>query len=276
MENTPEEVIHRMPFPKKTERSKVIRGMNADFYELPGRDDVIVRKCAESPETKKLIEREMEFYLGQNLSDEDLLKKENELRVKYFIRNANEFKKIGIRYGLPYAETEYVIGEEPWHGLPDVFAVTYRISGKDLGDRTLSIDERIAEELDDMYSALFSHLKDSYKEDGCYWKDFKNEQVTVGTKHGESERHAYIVDVDPMIISWFDRENDDGPVAKEESFWNEVLYIVQDMKTTERNVPKKRFKNARNSLAALITEMQKPDDPDNQMVYYNVLNLIRK
>jgi len=261
------------------EISKDIKGWSADFYELTGHPELIVRKCYTPVGLEKSIREELEklpkFKTYEYKEKEKLLQKK---KVEELIRNANQFLSMGERYGLNIAKTKYIIGIDPKTKQPDIFAVTDKIIGSNLYDNTSSVSEKVGEEIDKIYAGVYSHKKDSYLENGLYWRDFKNSQIMCGKKIGDVEDHAYIVDVDPLFNSWFDNLKDDGTwdhteteERKEMIFWENVEIMTERMQSAENKTPGKNFIKAREMLKQIFNNIPEPTISELAKYSYNIV-----
>lgn len=64
------------------------------------------------------------------------------------------------------------------------------------------LDQHAISEIDQSFTGYLNHLQRVLRDGGFYWWDMKPEQIVYGTRHGESEPHAYVVDVDPIMKHW--------------------------------------------------------------------------
>ena len=206
------------------EKSEDIQGKNAVFYDVQKHPENIVR----------------ESWVAKNDSDE-MTRKET---VEYLLKNAKDFKKMLGRYGLPSAETQYVIGESGESEWLEIFAETERINGEDL-NKMSAIPENLEGKLDEMYMGIFSHLKDSYLEGESFWSDFHNGQIMYGTKGEETVLSPYIVDVDPFMWDWKGRD-----------FWWYLNFYSKQMKEMEEKTPSKNFAKARGVLKSIMEDKE--------------------
>lgn len=245
------------------ERSHDIIGVSADFYDVPGHSELIARKCylpdslyqrvcgeLDAPEYKKLNEKERDEMKRKKI-------------IEQMVRGAGEFQKTGERYHLRIAKTDYVIGKDPETGIDAIFAITERISGNTNLYNMTTIPKELESEVDEMYAGLFSHFKDSYLENGTFWRDFKNSQVMCGAKYGETKQHPYIVDVDPIMTTWFEPKRPkyekfakNKPIEyREWNFWNELEIGVALMLDAEEKTPSKNFEKARKVLEDILKDI---------------------
>ncbi|MFA5831152.1 MAG: hypothetical protein WC878_04975 [Candidatus Paceibacterota bacterium] len=249
-------------------KSLSITGENSIFYDSSEHPELIVRKCRTPKELEKQIYGELaqspEYENGDSEKKEEIA---NKKRVERLIENATAFQKMAERYGIRIAETKYVIGNGPDSKQPEIFALTDRISGTmTLRDMAIIPREK-EEEFDEMYAGIFSHLRDSYRENKLFWKDFKNLQVMLGTKYGKKEEHPYIVDVDPMMMLWSDPKLPEyEKTAKEHPseyrewhFWDEMERVFIHMKGAESKTISLNFKKARNVLKDIMKDIPEPD-----------------
>ncbi|MCX6736312.1 MAG: hypothetical protein NTZ13_04475 [Candidatus Parcubacteria bacterium] len=195
-----------------------IRGDSSEFYNIPGKSDVVVRKS--------FVNVHGEGSAEQTIKE----------RVDYLRNQANEFRKITDRLGIRVAKTDYVIGRDPELDQPAIFAVTERIEGESL-DNLIFIDKEMAEKIDDLYAKIISGCIDSYFENGYWWIDPKNSQFVYGKAPGDEREDIYLVDVDPNVFSW-----DDPKIYKNSVFWHEMMWIESEIFDMEREVDEQNFK----------------------------------
>ena len=249
------------------EKSFDIIGISADFYELPRHPELIVRKCFVS---KRLIERvrnELSAPEYKKLDPEKMKELTRKKKMEQMIKNAGEFEKMGEQYHLRMAKTNYIVGNDPVSGERAIFAVTDRISGETNLNKMSAVPKELEGEIDEMYAGFFLHLRDSYLENGTFWRDFKNSQVMCGTKYGEKEQHAYIIDVDPVMGSWFEfKQPEHKKIAKERpmeyrewSFWEEIEITLLNLKRVEEKSSSKKFEKAREVVKDIIKDTRFPE-----------------
>ena len=279
-ENAPQNILdvkenNSFPF-VGLQKSNDFFGPNAIFYDLPDHPELVVRKCFTPKEIMENIKEELqksETY--KNYTEEELEKIAKKKKIEQLIKNASEFQKIGERYGLKMAKTSYVIGTDPDSGEPDVFAVTERIVGENL-DSMEFFSEQMAKEVDEMYVGLFSHLKDSYLENGTFWRDFRNDQVIYGSKIGKTELHPYIIDVDPLTVSWNDHVMIDGRENKEDLFWSRIGLAFINMEEIEGKNTSVKLKKAREMINAIIKTVPRSNNAELGFWYPYVIQELKK
>ena len=232
----------KAPF-KEWERSR-LQGGSATFFELPEFPDFVIRECL----SFKIKEK------GKELTDEEA--------VAYWSERAKALQGFADRYNIKMAKTRYFFGNRPKfksnipkESNPALMAMTDKISGKNLQEVS-EIDEKMAIEIDQMFSGYFSSLLDSYNENGYYWADYGNSQMMYGTVPGEKEPHLYIVDVDPRMEKW----DEFSPRGREYSFWKEIDWVFDHMEKLEKKYAHgtKQFENARKTIAEIIEKMPVP------------------
>jgi len=270
MENKQETSISddNISFFKGLTKSLSVAGENSVFYDSSEYPELLVRKCC----TPKELEKQIDEMLARSpeykeYAPEKLAEIANKKKAEKMIENATAFQKMAERYGIRIPETNYVIGNGPDSKQPGIFAVTERIAGTTtLRDMTIIPKEK-EQEFDEMYAGVFSHLRDSYLENGLFWKDFKNLQVMLGTKYGEKEEHPYIVDVDPLMISWSDPKlpeykktaKEHPSEYKEWHFWDEIERVFIHMRGAESKTISLNFKKTREVLKNIMKDIPEPD-----------------
>jgi hypothetical protein len=231
----------KAPF-KEWKRSD-IRGGSATFFELPEFPDLVIRK-SQSFEVKED---------GKKLTVAET--------VKYWSERAKALQRFADRYGIKMAKTRYFAGNDPYfksviskESCPAFMSATDKISGKNL-EEIFEINDKMAVEIDIMFSGIFSGLYDSLNENGYYWEDYGNSQIMYGTAPSEKESHVYIVDTDPRMGKWNELSQ-----RREYAFWNEIDWVFGHMKALEKKYAHgtKQFENARKTLAEIIEKMPVP------------------
>lgn len=221
-----------------------LRGGSAEFFDLPAHPEIVVRKFSEFGVKQD----------GKNLTNAE--------SIGYWSERAKALEGFADRYGIKMAKTGYFVGNDPrftseteGESSPAFMAATEKISGKNLKEIP-EFDEKSAVEVDNMFSGLFAGIRDSYNEDGYWWRDYGNTQVMYGIAPKETEPHVYIVDVDPRMAKW----NEFLPQRKEYIFWSDMGLIFEKMKELEKKYAHstKQFENARKTLADIITKMPVP------------------
>lgn len=230
--------------PFKEWKSSSLKGGSATFFKLPEFPDLVIRKC-----------KEFDVNVGKKkLTDAEA--------VTYWSERAKALQGFADRYGVKMAKTRYFAGNDPKfkssipkESSPAFMAATDKISGRNLKEIS-EIDEKMATEIDFMFSGLFSGLYDSLNENGYYWADYGNSQVMYGTAPDEKESHVYIVDTDPRMEKW----NKFSLCEKEYYFWNEITWVFGQMKALEKKYAHgtKQFENARKTLTDIIKKMPVP------------------
>ncbi|MFA5831151.1 MAG: hypothetical protein WC878_04970 [Candidatus Paceibacterota bacterium] len=241
--------------------SESIKSEHSVFYDVPEHPELIARQCF----MPKGFATQVEFELADlpeyvNGTPEEKKKMVRKKRAELLIKNALEFQKMGKQYGLKITETSYAIGEDPKSQEPEIFAVSDRIVGEDL-EAMPHISEEMKDELDAMYVGVFSQLKDSYSSVGIFWSDFKNSQIVYGAKYGKTEKHPYIIDVDPMMFHWIEqgeyeaREKDRASRENEYILWRRVYSVFTYMEQIEEKMPPEKFEKARKLLEGMLKEV---------------------
>jgi hypothetical protein len=231
----------KAPF-KEWKRSN-LQGGSATFFELPEFPDLVIRK-SQSFEVKEG---------GKKLTVAET--------VKYWSERAKALQRFADRYGIKIAKTRYFAGNDPYfksaiskESCPAFMSATDKISGKNL-EEISEVDDKMAVEIDTMFSGIFSGLYDSLNESGYYWTDYGNSQVMYGIAPNEKESHVYIIDTDPRMEKW-----NELPQRKEYAFWNEINWVYDEMSSIEYKYMHgtKQFENARKALVNIIEKMPIP------------------
>lgn len=231
--------------PFKEWKSSDLKGGTAEFFELPEFPDRVIRKF-EGFDVK---------VGGKMLSTKEA--------VDYWGVRGKELKNFSERYGIKMARTNYFVGNDPRFrsivpksSRASFMAETDKISGKNL-EEMKEVEEKAVEEIDAMFSSLFTALRDSYEKDEYWWGDYGNRQVMYGTAPKETESHVYIVDVDPRISKWSEYTKRE----QEYTFWHDTDWVFNEMRKMEKKYAHdtKPFENARKSLAELIEKTPVPE-----------------
>lgn len=106
------------------------------------------------------------------------------------------------RDGMRVANFNYVIVESSG-GVrkAELLTVIDEINGPNLSEMK-RFDQHALSEIDQSFTGYLKHLQRVLREGGSYWWDIGPDQIVYGTRQGESEPHAYVVDVDPIIKHW--------------------------------------------------------------------------
>ncbi len=263
MENIPKENLSpktdvSFPF-ANLERSKDVFGPSAVFYDVPGHPELIVRKCFVSKEVMENINEELEEKDEyKDFTEEELEEIRNKKKVEQLIKNAGDFQKTGKRYGLRMAETSYVVGTDPDSGKPEIFGVTDRIIGENL--KTMrGISKKMEGEIDEVFSGIIFHLRDSYLGNGVFWRDFRDDQILYGAKYRETEQHPYLIDVDPLMVSWVDPKICKTENEREDLFWTKIgLILAIEVERVEEKIQSGRLVKTREALNDVIKTVPEP------------------
>jgi len=234
------------------------KGWQAELFTLPGHEDLVVRRSVKLnvlPDGRKVSIAE---------------------GIKDWSMRAEKMKGFCDKYGIRMAKTSYFVGNNPrFHpklsreeekavGVseesPALMAVTERIDGKNLM-QFREFDEKMKEEIDAMFSGLFTNLFETYTHDneGYFWYDYGNGQIVYGVAPGEKEKHLYVVDVDPSMENWIDvatRKED-----KERTFWRELESIFHRMRDMEPKTQSGKLERSRAVLQKILSEL--PELPDS-------------
>lgn len=260
-----------MPF-VNLEKSKDISGQSAMFYDVPGHPELVIRKCLVLKSVMGNIDKELaESDEYKDYLPEELEKVKNKKKVEELVKNAGDFQKMGERYGLKIAKTSYAIGTDPNLEKPGIFAVTDRIVGENLATEP-SFSEKMEGEIDKVYAGIFAHFRDSYMEKSAFWKDFKNSQIMLGKKEGDIESSPYIIDVDPLMISWSDPKHCKTEEDREAVFWSRVGLVFTEMKDTERKTLSGDFSRAKEVLNDIIRTIPEPNGDLGNYWYHDLVD----
>jgi hypothetical protein len=254
MENNPkEENKDKSPFVNLSESD--LKGPNSDFYELPDFPGMVIRRSY-----LPFMEKYAEGYTNQDAA-------------LYWAKLGREWKNIGEQYGIRTPKTEYVVGHDPHSEQPSLFLLTEKIEGENL--KTLASfepneKEKAKEELDKTYAGIFSHIRDSYKEEGYFWVDPRNDQFMYGTIRRDSEKHVYLADAEPNIDSWKDYGKNE---KKDYIFWEKILMAFREMKLAEMKFGKHpvHFNKARDVFSRIVKEFPEPKNEKARDMRFAVL-----
>lgn len=270
----------------RLERSHDIIGVSADFYDVPGHPELIARKCYLPDSLYQRVRNELDAPEYKKLNEKERKELKRKKIIEQMIKSVGEFQKMGERYHLHIAKTDYVIGKDPETGIDAIFAITERISGNTNLYNMTAVPKELEGEVDEMYAGLFSHFKDSYLENETFWRDFKNSQVMCGAKYGETDQYPYIIDVDPIMTTWFEPKRPkyekfakNKPIAyREWNFWNELEIDTAMMLDAEEKTPSKNFKKARKVLQDILEDIHFSESKNRsvKMAYKYVANRSKK
>lgn len=120
-------------------------------------------------------------------------------------------KEWEVKHGLHVVSRDSIVAKNGKRQVT-IFTIVDNIEGKSLEQMSHFPSEAV-DELEKVYSTMSDHYFNVWQKGGPYWYDVGNKQFVYGNKHGDSEKHVYLVDVDPLIEdSEFPRMS--GPIFK--------------------------------------------------------------
>lgn len=154
--------------------------------------------------------------------------------------------------------------EKNKEGKEAFFTLVDKIEGENLS-KIESLPMEAKSELEELYLSLGQHYYDAWKskyEAGgkCkqYWGDCRSDQFVYGNKYGESDKHFFIVDVDPQ----FYREGDDKFRTIEAALGSLCGELIENERKFR---PRVRLQAARDKLLGIIDEILR-EEPGLQMI----------
>lgn len=147
-----------------------------------------IRKLENNPD--KLV-RSVDFHFGE--PDTNIAMERCRKARELF----DELKKYGVRLPNP----EFVLGRTP-SGKIRIYTVVDKIYGKELLRLNKEEIQRLADELDSLFTALIAYYEDKYEHGGDFLADItERKQFMYGHKIGEEKQFLYLVDVDPFYYT---------------------------------------------------------------------------
>ncbi len=138
-----------------------------------------------------------------------------------------------------------------------IFTLVDKIEGDSLS-KIESLPLQVKDELEAPYLSLGQHYYDAWKQGLRYWGDCRSDQFVYGNKHGEENKHFWVVDVDPK----FYLKGDDEFSTIEAALGS----LCHELLENERKFqPRVRLQAARDKLSRIMDEILK-EQPELKMI----------
>ncbi len=161
--------------------------------------------------------------------------------------HSNQLTPLSERYGIRLAHTDIVAGKNE-NGELTVFFVRERIRGQSIKSAEV-LPEEARKKLCVFYETIIQHHIDAYNENGKFWCDFKNDQLTYGKGSEDKEDEVYIVDTESYLLSYTTL----SPDSAREMFYIQLIDVYDSVVDAEQKFdPPREFDSVRAKFKEIV------------------------